>query len=158
MLIRTQNGLPTSDAKNSWDLMEDVITVIDEEPNRLNWVEWLVRDVAFFHLSRTQDAKIPACKTIGCIGGWCSALTDSWNSVYPYSCVSDWKNLVYATGPYADPRQDENRSSMQPLPGETQRQYADRAIKAIRLYMTRNEEALRGHELLLPKHLGGTAC
>lgn len=59
--------LPTSKAKNAYDLLTDIGKLALEEPKRMRMGIWLVRgdDLWLF-----RDVVIPACGTIGCIGGW----------------------------------------------------------------------------------------
>lgn len=64
--------MPESHATNAYDLLSDVIRVIQEEPKRLLMDDWLVQPDR--HYSWTACvAKLggpPACGTIGCVAGW----------------------------------------------------------------------------------------
>lgn len=61
--------IPKSRAKNSYELLNDVVKVMREEPKRVRFGDWLM---TFAGNKFSKD--VPACGTIGCIAGWCIAV------------------------------------------------------------------------------------
>lgn len=72
MLIKC---VPTSDATNVFDLLQDVKQAILEEPRRLNMNHVAVKVESGSRLSATVKGKRvllpnPTCGTVGCFAGW----------------------------------------------------------------------------------------
>lgn len=63
---------PRSDAECAYDLLEDIIKAIDEEPKRIRMGDWLVRTNESPEYLKEHD--LPACGTVGCIAGWATVL------------------------------------------------------------------------------------
>lgn len=69
--MNTPVPLPRSTATNAYDLLLDVIRVVEEEPRRLlmdivsNKYSWCI----------PNDIELPPCGTVGCVAGWCAILT-----------------------------------------------------------------------------------
>lgn len=72
--------VPHSEAANAYDLLSDVIRVVEEEPRRLYMNQWLIIGVRMdsvgeIWLDGSRDTmKPPACGTVGCIAGWVTLL------------------------------------------------------------------------------------
>lgn len=151
--------IPHSRATNSYDLLLDVIQVIDEEPKRFNWGEW--------NLEASDDPDLsPACGTLACVAGWTSLITaptleEGVNPIgsygadalqwFPYHTRRDLNQVFYATysnGPTDACPYDHH---MDRFLGETQRQYADRGIRSIRAFMAAHEQALKAHTITIPE-------
>lgn len=64
---------PHTTATNAYDLLDDVVRAIEEEPRRLMMDNWIFtpRDL------ERKGLPAPACGTVGCIGGWIVILTSS---------------------------------------------------------------------------------
>jgi len=65
--------LPVSRAKTVYGLLSEVIRLTDQEPKRMRMELWLDRWAA--EHSDGYSNRVPACGTVGCIGGWMQALT-----------------------------------------------------------------------------------
>ncbi len=72
--------VPMSDADNVYDFLRDVMTVILEEPKRVNMhyvaigrerssISWVKPNT-----TRHVQLPMPSCGTIGCFSGWCQML------------------------------------------------------------------------------------
>lgn len=147
LTYRTDSLVPLSNAQNAYDLLADVITVIREEPNRFNWTDWKMRAVPE---RAAFDARLPACGTIGCVGGWCSILKGAViGQVFSFDVWNELQDLFYAEPPYTGFVGDgylENEP-LDPQEGESQKGYAERAIRAIELFMKDHEELLKAGRL-----------
>lgn len=85
MITNDTQGFPHSDAQNAYDLLSDVCTVVTDEPKRLYMGVWggtpgnaqsvLNELKQYFDNKPILDG--PKCGTIGCVAGWCEALTGS---------------------------------------------------------------------------------
>lgn len=69
--------LPKSAATNAYEVFNDIIRAIQEEPSRLDQTDWAYvgwrlarRGHRFDHLP------VPECNTVGCVAGWWCLLTD----------------------------------------------------------------------------------
>lgn len=144
------NLIPHSSATNSYDLLEDVIKAIDEEPNRFDWAEWAC-DVERDGACGAYDVTQPACGTQACVSGWIGLLTDARPTLhchqterwFPQETHSDLEDLFYA-------EDDFGADQLAPNPGESQRDYANRGIAAIRLFMQRHKRVLKAHAISIP--------
>lgn len=64
-----KTAMPTSRAKTAYGLLSAIAKLALEEPKRMRMETWLSRDGGWLHPSR-----VPACGTVGCIGGWTTVL------------------------------------------------------------------------------------
>lgn len=66
-----KNAMPVSKAKNAYELLDEVIDLIAEEPLRLDQTDWRRKET-------DDDVNIwesfPACGTIGCVASWVDTL------------------------------------------------------------------------------------
>lgn len=65
----SKSAMPVSKAKTAYGLLSEIRKLILEEPKRYNQNYDLVTEGAFL-----GSEVMPACKTIGCVAGWCCAL------------------------------------------------------------------------------------
>lgn len=78
---------PRSKAKNAYDLLNDVITVVREEPKRLFMGEWVRAFREPEAASMDWDYKTgkavpgPACGTVGCVADWLVVLKRTGNTI-----------------------------------------------------------------------------
>ncbi len=154
--------IPHSQATNSYGLLEDVIKAIEEEPKRFYWGNW----VSGYDNPDVPSEFKPACGTIGCVHGWIDLLTahdpsrsDGGNARLWFpeigSVQQDLYKLAYASGDYngleEQPDEDEDSGGwIHRQHKETQEEYAARAARAIRLFMSRHEQELRNHRIQIP--------
>lgn len=61
--------VPTSKAKTAYGLLSDIAKLAQEEPARMRMDCWGGRPGTYTVISR-----VPACRTVGCIGGWTEVL------------------------------------------------------------------------------------
>lgn len=66
--------LPTSKAKNAFDLLSDVCKVITEEPKRFNQHVFLYTKSARGDKTICAPKGLPLCGTVGCVAGWIATL------------------------------------------------------------------------------------
>ncbi len=95
--------LPKSTATTSWELLEDIIRAITEEPRRYAQDTWReifrddlgVSDVEMSRVAlveRVAEGRVPACGSIGCVAGWVTFITDeipsySGDTGYKAACI-----------------------------------------------------------------------
>lgn len=146
--------IPHSTATNSYGLLMDVISAIDDEPNRFDWSDWF-RDVDEHGAFGGVGIEAPTCGTQACLSGWIGLLTAerpheeatyNTNEWFPKSTHKDLDQLFYANAPFGD----DDRNGISPCLYETQRQYADRGIRAVRLFMQIHEAVLKAHTINIP--------
>lgn len=65
--------LPKSSATNAYDLLTDVIRVVEEEHRRLYMGNWFSSEEEL-----PAGMFLPACGTVACVGGWIVILTEPW--------------------------------------------------------------------------------
>lgn len=164
--------IPHSEATNSYDLMNDAAIAIEEEPRRFNWGEWFQdldddfnptfdAGAAYGRWTNELAAK-PACGTQACVKGWLNLLTaqnedeasNPDTGVYgwfPLSVHVDLYKLFFARHPF-NGHDDASFifSAMNPLPGETQKDYAARGVRAIRKFMAMHEHELKAFTISIP--------
>ena len=141
--------IPHSHATTSWELLEDVVKTIDQEPKRFDWAIWTNTDADYY--LPAQDA--PACGTTGCIAGWVNLLTASdergvrspWDarSWFPRELATELSALFLGMGDYSHGPLERGR-------GETCTEYVARGLSAIRAFMEKHEEALKAHSIAIP--------
>ena len=157
MLIQdTPTAVPRSDATNAYDLLEDVIACIEQEPKRLDMREWLVTDMP-------RNRAYPQCGTIGCVAGWTVALSTGSDNKSFYSWEQSAREILLGPAPeqtgynaYADRRQelfdlfytvdvfDEGKLEFL-NPGSSE--YVSAIIAKIRTFMAHHADALRARAL-----------
>lgn len=144
--------IPHSKATNSYDLLTDVIGAIDDEPNRFNWGDWANDE----RVEGGFDVRQPMCGTQACVGGWIGLLTSPKPSIeagyhgedwFPEATHDDLESLFYAEDEYGGG----DDCAISPRKDESQREYADRGIAAIRVFMKKHEVALKAHAIDIPK-------
>lgn len=69
---RVSRALPTSKAKNAYDLLSEIAALIIEEPKRYNQGIYVRRASDPY----VKEEKLPACGTVGCVAGWVMTLKD----------------------------------------------------------------------------------
>jgi hypothetical protein len=74
--------VPRSRATNAYELLDEVVRVIEAEPRRLNMGNWI------FMPSYVERELIPACGTVGCVAGWIVLLWDG-----PRAAFADRQNV-----------------------------------------------------------------
>jgi hypothetical protein len=62
--------VPRSQAKNAYELLDEIKAVITAEPKRINMDNWL------FDPKDVPEPSRPACGTVACIAGWTCLLVD----------------------------------------------------------------------------------
>ena len=67
--VMAKGAMPVSKAKTAYGLLSEIRKLILAEPNRYFQGAWrLTKD------NLTEDEKMPACGTIGCVAGWVDVL------------------------------------------------------------------------------------
>lgn len=74
---KTKRAMPKSTATNAHELLSEIAALAVEEPKRIAMGAWLARSKAklagYFRFDE-KEHEMPACNTVGCIGGWTEAL------------------------------------------------------------------------------------
>lgn len=71
----TNPALPRSTATNGYELLDDVVQCILEEPKRFYMPNWIIRGYRMTDLSEFRNReRRPTCGTAACIGGWITLL------------------------------------------------------------------------------------
>lgn len=141
--------IPKSKAHNAYQLLNDVVALVREEPRRLYMPAWIVRGKYTLRqaLGRRQP---PRCGTVGCVAGWVVILHDGVKKapvedtriedraeeilgLQPYLVGADWNQLV--TGEVRDD------TGTRILPGS--RRYVDAVVDRIRRFQGKYEAVLR---------------
>jgi hypothetical protein len=72
-----KKSLPKSKARNAYDLLSEIATLIVDEPRRYNQNVWIAAaDGNDFAAPRG----LPACGTVGCVAGWVRTLKGAMES------------------------------------------------------------------------------
>lgn len=70
---------PVSTAENAYQLIDEVIAAIREEPKRVNmgmWVHTVECLRELYPAARTKPTALPECGTIACVAGWVVGLAE----------------------------------------------------------------------------------
>lgn len=68
---KTSVRTPWSHATNAYDLVSDVIRVIEEEPKRFDMADWLDHIMpSRVKKTKSLQERYPACGTVACVAGW----------------------------------------------------------------------------------------
>ena len=151
--------IPHSNARTSWELQLDTIQVIDEEPARFNWRDWgMEADDADCYWG--APSMQPACNTLACISGWIGLLATEKTQFTLKVTLSSVEDKLF-------PDSEELQDALNCLfygeadyggivrgSDESQRQYANRGIQAIKAFMTTHEHALKAHKIVIPERPG----
>ena len=141
--------IPHSHATTSWELLEDVVKTIDQEPKRFDWAIWTNPDADYY--LPAQDAS--ACGTTACIAGWVNLLTTTeardvrspWDARkwFPGELSTELSALFLGFHDY-------DSGGLERRLNETRTEYVARGLKAIRLFMEKHEDALKAHHITIP--------
>lgn len=158
--------IPHSKASNSYELLEDVIKAILDEPRRIFMNHWNVVQVGDLNsmlgaLDSSSGAgwidkitRFPSCGTIGCISGWMNILSanrlvdvkagrdgaeNSYGKLMPKGLREALVNLFHGSVSYPFPLAEHGTL-----------EYASAVVDNIRKFMDRYDQELKGHRL----HLG----
>lgn len=90
-------SMPVSKATNAYELLDEIKALALEEPLRVSMNYWrlnasdIEQDTFITHLI------LPACGTIGCIGGWAEALAGTGQQAADILGLTDdqWNDLFY---------------------------------------------------------------
>lgn len=67
--------LPTTNARSAHELLEEIATLIEQQPLRYNQAEWLVNLKNPLEPGVDRIQCVPECGTVACIAGWITILT-----------------------------------------------------------------------------------
>lgn len=62
------NAMPVSQATNAYELLDEIATLITEEPRRYNQTFWKLNP------TKVREELLPACQTVCCVAGWVDEL------------------------------------------------------------------------------------
>lgn len=72
--------LPKSKATNAYELLEELIQAVLEEPLRYDQSDWLSQGVYRMSIHRTRGRNVPACGTVACFAGWVVTLVQGYDA------------------------------------------------------------------------------
>ena len=85
--------VPHTQAETAFDLLNDIIRIIQEEPRRMDMGNWICNPKAV-----SAVRKLPACGTVGCIAGWAVVLHDGVEPAYRGQRYIAERAVVLLTG------------------------------------------------------------
>lgn len=151
--------LPTRRATNSYELLDDVIRAIEEEPKRFNWRDWIILDAK---AAVDFQREAPACNTMACVAGWIviQSMSDQGRQ---HMAEIGWSAGIAGKAIGQFPQRTEIAIRLQTLfygdgesilkkvdscgKVETQEEYAARAVRAIRRFQADFKDELLAHPI-----------